>query len=69
METMELPGIFVTIKPKEEALAIIDGFTHKYGDKHSFNARQDVAPRLIAMMQPKLLLSVLHRRCGAHKDA
>ena len=43
METMELPGIFVTIKPKEEALAIIDGFTHKYGDKQSFNARQDVA--------------------------
>lgn len=40
---MELLGIFITIRPKEEALAIIDGFTHKYDNKHSFNARQDVA--------------------------
>ena len=40
---MELLGIFITIRPKEEALAIIDGFTHKYENKHSFNARQDVA--------------------------
>ena len=40
---MELLGIFVTIRPKVEALAIIDGFTHKYNKKHSFNARQDVA--------------------------
>ena len=40
---MELLGIFVTVKPKVEALAIIDGFTHKYDKKHSFNARQDVA--------------------------
>lgn len=40
---MELLGIFVTVKPKVEALAIIDGFTHKYDNKHSFNARQDVA--------------------------
>lgn len=40
---MELLGIFITIRPKEEALAIIDGFTHKYDNKHSFNPRQDVA--------------------------
>ena len=40
---MELLGIFITIRPKEEALAIIDSFTHKYDNKHSFNARQDVA--------------------------
>lgn len=40
---MELLGIFVTVKPKVEALAIIDGFTHKYDNKHSCNARQDVA--------------------------
>ena len=40
---MELLGIFVTIRPKEEALIIIDRFTNKYGNKHSFNARQDVA--------------------------
>ena len=40
---MELLGIFITIRPKEEALAIIDGFTHKYDNKHSFKARQDVA--------------------------
>ena len=43
MQTMELLGIFVTIKPKEEALIIIDRFIHKYDNKHSFNARQDVA--------------------------
>ena len=40
---MELLGIFVTIRPKEEALIIIDRFTNKYGNKHSFNTRQDVA--------------------------
>ena len=40
---MELLGIFVTVKPKVEALAMIDGFTHKYDNKHSCNARQDVA--------------------------
>ena len=39
---MELLGIFVTVKPKVEALAIIDGFTHKYDNKHSCNARQGV---------------------------
>lgn len=40
---MELLGIFITKKRKDEALAIFDNLNQKYGVKHSTNVRQEIA--------------------------
>lgn len=40
---MKLPGIFITVKGKEEVLACIDAYIYKYKNKHAVNDRQGVA--------------------------
>lgn len=40
---MELLGIFITKKGKDEVLAIFDSLNQKYGVKHSTNVRQEIA--------------------------